>query len=316
MKLKILIPTFNRYDCLYSILRIIEQQIDCKYLDSVEILIADNSKSDYRSHNKNMRIRLDEMICSSNLRVLIEDSGENIGLVNNALFCLRMVEYGEYFLWHGDDDILPAGYINFILRTISEKANETALFYVTGIKREHDYSIFTKIIDNKSDCLRVSEHSVVFENRLDASLYSSQLTGACCIKDPFCVDEFASNINPNLYLFIGLTFYCSKNANKIYEIKSNKVVFKSNEKDWSYGSYHLIDQALMNYQMDFNRLNLLDRIEANRVVFEYFFFQLGLKRCLPIFVKMNMPAAPFCKTEKIAAFMSVFNILFKRFVNG
>jgi len=116
------IPTYNRADRLR---RAVESLLSSTY-SNLEIIISDNASSD---HTQQVCTEL----CNRNGNIRYFRHSFNQGPTKNFEYA-RSQATGKYFLWHGDDDHLEAGYIK---ACVTELENDFSLILVSGIAAYH-----------------------------------------------------------------------------------------------------------------------------------------------------------------------------------
>lgn len=111
--ISICIPTWNRAKCLDRSLQSIQQQMNERLYEEVELLVSDNCSPD----NTEEIVRKYQ---SQGVKIRYVKNKENIGGNNNFLQCMHLA-IGKYILLLSDDDILAQASIPFIVETLKKK---------------------------------------------------------------------------------------------------------------------------------------------------------------------------------------------------
>ena len=115
MLLEILIPTFNREEDLKKNLNILANQIQkIPEVHEIRVIISDNASTDGTiSSVEALRVNFPT-------ELIFLQSSENMGLEKNAVKILSNAK-AEWVMFLGDDDFLPDGYIEFVIKTIKNE---------------------------------------------------------------------------------------------------------------------------------------------------------------------------------------------------
>jgi len=107
--LSICIPTYNRADLLYDLLRCLSLEI-APYCDDVELIVSDNCSTD---HTANI---IQEM--SQRVKIQYNRNSNNLGFASNVKILVEQLATGEFCLIVGDDDLVRRGMVEKVLKTI------------------------------------------------------------------------------------------------------------------------------------------------------------------------------------------------------
>jgi glycosyltransferase involved in cell wall biosynthesis len=121
--LSISIPTYNRVSMLKSTLPLLMSQIDRHGLhEEVEIVISDNCSIDGTEDY------LKSLLALNKYRLVYNRNSENQGVIKNIL---KLVECssGKYWMFYGDDDVVPEGALLALLENFKEHANYPAYMF-------------------------------------------------------------------------------------------------------------------------------------------------------------------------------------------
>ncbi len=99
------------------------EQIDEDNLhELVEIVISDNCSVD------NTKQLVDKAIAKGKYRIVYNCNAQNLGVIKNIL---KLVEFstGKYWMFYGDDDIIPAGALKKLITGFNDHAEFSAFMY-------------------------------------------------------------------------------------------------------------------------------------------------------------------------------------------
>lgn len=142
--LSILIPTYNRVKYLKIMLNSVITQIERDNLTSqVEVIISDNASDDGTKDYM-------QSLSAEKSYITYSRNEKNIGVVKNIIRLFELTT-GKYWMFYGDDDIIPDGAIAKVIKVLDENPDiPLTIFAQVG---------YTGIKDNK----RVSIHEAVSE---------------------------------------------------------------------------------------------------------------------------------------------------------
>ena len=166
-RLSICIPTFNRLNYLKDGLNAIMQSPS---LERIEICISDNHSTDgTREYIENLK-RQDGV----NLRY--KSQLKNIGIDGNMLSAIDMAK-GDYIYPLGDDDFLPVGSIEAILKEIEEK---TDLLILNGWHTDAWLMPLRKHLSVNLTCQVINKPELGFQLFWDKMPFGSFLASRHC----------------------------------------------------------------------------------------------------------------------------------------
>lgn len=123
MLLEILIPTFNREEDLKKNLNILASQIQkISEPHQIRVIISDNASTDSTVSS------VEALRGNFPSELVLLQSPENKGAENNVVKILSNAK-AEWVMFLGDDDFLPDGYIEFVIKTIKKKKRKCRLYY-------------------------------------------------------------------------------------------------------------------------------------------------------------------------------------------
>jgi glycosyltransferase involved in cell wall biosynthesis len=165
------IPTYNRADRLR---RAVENLLGGTY-SNLEIIISDNASPDHTQ-------KVCAELCERNSSIRYFRHPVNQGPTKNFEYA-RSQARGKYFLWHGDDDYLGAGYIK---ACVAELEKDSSLILVSGVaayhRGNHEVTHYGKITRPESSLplLRALTYLLFVEdNAIFCGLYRLKAVSEC-----------------------------------------------------------------------------------------------------------------------------------------
>jgi glycosyltransferase involved in cell wall biosynthesis len=119
----ITIPTYNRSHLLKKTLVQLFKEIDDHNLHGeVEIVISDNCSTDNTTEIVN------EYITKSKYRIVYNRNEQNLGVIKNIL---KLIDFsnGKYWMFYGDDDVIPTGNLKPIVENFKTQGRYSAFMY-------------------------------------------------------------------------------------------------------------------------------------------------------------------------------------------
>jgi abequosyltransferase len=242
----ILIPTYNRYSNLQKNLRLLDAQFAMDSLfDKYRVLISDNCSPDDSFE------RLLALLPSLNLNCKVFRQSANCGLEKNSLFLLSESS-ADFFLYLGDDDYLPSGYLKYLYQKVNLTPGLACI--IPG------YSVLNT--DGSVTSGRRSrperQYPPGFITTLALSHYGHQLSGILCRRDGIFERYTANKDLRNLYPFIYFVAFNALRGTVIYSPFYSVTITVGNIKDWRYDNSGLLTDVAKNYKILYPR-NVLNR---------------------------------------------------------
>lgn len=235
----ILIPTYNRAEFLKKNILILDRQIKERNLGNYyKILVSDNNSED------NTWDVIGELKNEVQVELEIFRQEKNIGLEPNAVFLLGK-SHAEYVMYLGDDDYLPDGYLDFVVKIIQEENAECVIpgfsgLYSDGSVKPARYSDF-----------EIKRYESGFDTVCEISNFGHQLSGLVTRRRSL-YEEYTKEENyRNIYPFIFFVTYCMLNGVTYYAPKYQVLVSQNNSKDWRYDASGLLLDIFRNYKIAF-----------------------------------------------------------------
>lgn len=239
MKLNILIPTYNRGTDLVYNLQLLLNYIQKNSLDNVSIILSNNCSTD------NTMTVLAQFSLTYPKIIQVYEQSQNIGLENNALFCLEQAT-ADFVMYLGDDDYIDERYLLAILKAIENIKELTCVIpSFVGILPNK------QIIPNSGRDIGLS--SQLYEKGFSSCRINShrghQLSGLVFKREGLLSAYREAGVN-NLYPFIFFVAYTALNG-KVYHITDYPVKVTQvpqSKKDWGYGEDGLLNDIFDNYK--------------------------------------------------------------------
>jgi glycosyltransferase involved in cell wall biosynthesis len=136
--LSILIPTYNRVKYLKIMLNSVIIQVERDNLTSqVEVIISDNASDDGTKDYIGS-------LSSEKPFIRYSRNEKNIGVVKNIIKLFELTN-GKYWMFYGDDDIIPEGALVKVIKVLSENPDIPLTIFAqrgyTGIKENKKISV-------------------------------------------------------------------------------------------------------------------------------------------------------------------------------
>lgn len=244
-KIDILIPTYNRARPLKKNLQLLASQIaEGNLFDEVQILLSDNASTDGTIDV------LRESEANSNIRTKVYWQEENLGLEKNAIFLLGKSS-AEFVMFLGDDDYLPAGYLEYLVQSINKIDNLGAI--IPGNSSLHADG---RLIVARAGKKPVEEYGASFMTSLKLSKFGHQLSGLLLRRDGLYDDYCARPEYRNIYPFIAfLTWNCLRGM-ILYASRYQVSITVFNSRDWKYDASGLLTEIFKNYHLVYGRYSV------------------------------------------------------------
>ncbi len=236
----ILIPTYNRAEFLKKNILMLNRQINERNLGNYyKIIISDNNSKD------NTWDVIGEL--KNEVQVEIEKfrQVENIGLEPNAVFLLEKSR-AEYVMYLGDDDYLPDGYLEFVVKIIQEENAECVIpgfseLYSDGSIKPARYSDF-----------EIRRYEPGFDTVCKISNFGHQLSGLVTRRESLFEEYTKEEKYRNIYPFVFFVTYCMLQGVTYFVPKYQVLVSQNNSKDWKYDASGLLLDIFRNYKIAFS----------------------------------------------------------------
>ena len=236
----ILIPTYNRADFLKKNILILDRQIkEGDFGECVQIVVSDNRSDD------NTWAVITDLKKNVNVKIKTFRQVDNIGLEPNALFLLKESQ-AEYVMYLGDDDYLPDGYLDFVVRTIKE--NNASCIIPGFSKLFLDGSISPERYAN----FEIQRYDAGFDTVCKLSNFGHQLSGLIIRRESLYEEYMKEEKYRNIYPFIFFVTYCMLRGVTYYAPKFQVLVSQNNSKAWRYDASGLLPDIFRNYSIAFS----------------------------------------------------------------
>lgn len=234
----ILIPTYNRANCLIENIKSIEKLIEKENLaGSFSIIVSNNNSSD------DTQERLEDIAKTITTKISIHNQTENIGLEKNAVYVLSK-STSKFVMYLGDDDYIPDGYLSYIVNKIATEPNLATI--IPGFSALHVNGAITPA---RSESFDFKRYKPGYGTALKISSLGHQLSGLL-LKREGLIENYTKYFElRNLYPFIYFVTHTSLTGVSIYAPKFQVLVSQDNSKDWKYDRSGLITDALKNYKI-------------------------------------------------------------------
>ena len=234
----ILIPTYNRAPFLIKNILLLDEQmvVDC-ITDRFRILVSNNCSTD------DTRATLESVENNIKVKLKTYEQDSNIGLEKNAIFLLGESD-AEFIIYMGDDDYLPNGYLKFIVETIDNDTEVTAI--IPG---------FSSLCSDGSTVLaryasfEIKKYPPSFEAALEVSSFGHQLSGLFFKRDAMLENYLRSESLRNIYPFIFFVAFNNLRGTTYYVPRFQVLVNQGNKKDWQYDDSGLLVEILKNFKI-------------------------------------------------------------------
>lgn len=149
--LSILIPTYNRANCLDNCLNSIFSQIDEEISKKIEIIVSNNASVD------NTEEIMKKYMKYENVDYKYSSNETNINMDGNFYKLINQGK-GKYCWLLGDNEFLLDGSLTYILSNIENFGNEVGLFYLNNSDRKEEL----KFYNNPNKFLRRVNYMITF----------------------------------------------------------------------------------------------------------------------------------------------------------
>lgn len=237
----ILIPTYNRANCLKNNVLLLNKQINKNNLhQQFRIIVSDNHSTD---DTQNI---LSEIKDNISVQFFAYRQDTNIGLEPNALFLLGKAT-SEHVMYVGDDDYIPEGYLNFVVEKIN---NEAVHCIIPGYS---DLLPDGTIRPVRHATFSYKKYEPGFSTVCKISHYGHQLSGIVTKRAGLYEAYIEREENRNLYPFIYFVTHCMLRGPTYYAPQYQVLVSQGNAKDWRYDDSGLLTDVFKNYKTAFHK---------------------------------------------------------------
>lgn len=238
--LDILIPTYNRsIDLVYNLSIIEDIVVKGEWNDRVSIIVSNNCSTD--TTDSDVR----KFINKSSLNIIYYVQKSNIGLENNALFCLEKAD-ADYVMYLGDDDYLNFEYFKKVMNGIDEIDNLGCILPSRiGITPSKELlSPMNRGIDYKS---KLYEPGV--KSSIENAHRGHQLSGVVLLRNGL-YEAYRDKGVSNIYPFIFMVAYTALKGRLLHITEYPLKITQpgQDKKDWGYKDDGLISEIFDNYK--------------------------------------------------------------------
>lgn len=263
--IEILIPTYNREKDIDKNLRQLIDEITINKLENdIAILVSNNCSTD------NTKSSIENIKNSTMIDIKAYHQNENIGLEKNAIFLLEHATT-PYIMFLGDDDFLPLGYLNYILKKLKKEKNLKCILpglsslYANGDK-----------VDARIENFDEKYYRGSFDTVAKLSHLGHQMSGVL-LKRENLLDLYREKPSlQNIYLFIYFVSYNILYGDTIYIPEYKILVSVDNQKDWKYDKSTLVSEVFKNYKILYPH-NYLKRNYLNIMFLYKQIWRLGIE---------------------------------------
>jgi len=303
----ILLPTYKRCVFLEKNLELLFKQINKYNLNEYFVI----SVSDNCSGDQTLEV-LNKLKKDSPVTLNVYENKNEIYIENNQILPLRK-SMGDYFMYLGDDDYLPDGYLKYVVDEI--KSDENLLCIIPGFSGLYEDGSIKKI---RYSSFESKKYNKSFFSVLANSSYGHQLSGLVFKRDNLLDSYTKENSNRNMYFWIYFIGLSALNGSVIYSPIHQVLVSQSNSKYWKYDESGLLIETLKNYKILFpnSRLKRLLaslvfsvkhswrlRVGFNLLDASRAFFHIVRSKDVDMAFKLSLLGLyPYCYCEKIIKF--------------
>lgn len=234
--LEILIPTFQRAECLKKNLEQLcdsIRNIDC---NKISIYISDNCSQDHTQ-----QVVLDVQRNNPEIIINYQRHDHNIGLEPNVVSLMGRAT-SKYVMWLGDDDYLAPGYLKFALESVSSKTEIGCI--LTGTQ---DLLADGTIKEGRQEAFDLKPFDKGYETVYCISHLAHQMSGIVLFREGL-LDSYLDKTNyRNPYLFIYWSAKALFDRGGIYAPTYKTTITTFNSKDWGYNKVGLLDEVFKSY---------------------------------------------------------------------
>lgn len=318
VSLDILVPTFNRVECLVKNLRLLDGQIlSLKDKSAVRVIVSNNASSDSTAQ------ALEFLKGELSYELVAYNQKENIGLEPNALFLLE-ISGARFIMFLGDDDFIPDDYLRFIFETLENETDVGCI--IPGFSGLYPDG---KIKPARNAHFEIKKYNKGFLSLIKISDYGHQLSGLVTKREGLYEAYTKDSENRNIYPFIFFVSYCIERHSTYYSPKYQVLVSQGNSKDWRYDASGLLVDVLKNFKIiypnsKFKRLLLSSafaskqswrlRVGKNPMNAVLAFFHLIKAKDVDLLFKFSLLGLyPYCYVKKVVEVLA--NKIFLRAEN-
>jgi len=234
----ILIPTYNRAEYLQKNIEWLETLATEEEIShKLHLVISNNCSTDDTDSV------LEATSSLSNLHITTYSQEENIGLERNVVFLLEKAT-SKFIMYLGDDDLLPRGYLSFVLSKIDTEPDVSAIIPGTSALY-HDGS--TKV--QRKESFDIEKFKRGFRTCLRLSHLGHQLSGILVARSEILETYGPSIEHRNIYPFIYFLSFNILRGSTYYAPVYSVLVFHGNAKDWEYDHSGLLTEIFKNYNL-------------------------------------------------------------------
>ncbi|MEB3122931.1 MAG: glycosyltransferase family 2 protein [Snowella sp.] len=234
MLLEILIPTFSREEYLTKNLYLLSKQISMiPPSNDIRVIVSDNASVD----NTVLSVESIQKVFPVDLILL--KSEKNLGGVANVLKLLSFAK-ADWVMFLGDDDFLPDGYIEFVIKVIQSENIGCVIPGFSSLYKDGSTEITREGKELKAQ--------PGFSSVLKLSQFGHQLSGLVVRNNEMMLQTCLANQElRNSYLFIYFVSFNLLRENTIYAPQFQVLVSQGNAKDWAYDDSGLLTEVYQNY---------------------------------------------------------------------
>lgn len=234
--LEILIPTFQRADCLKKNLEQLCKEIKAIDSSAISIIISDNCSQD---ETKLVVEHAQAEHPDITINYYRQDS--NIGLEPNVVSLMSKAT-GQYVMWLGDDDYLAPDYLKFVFNKISKDTILGAI--IPGLQNLYSDGSITK---GRIESFETKECDCGYQTVYDISHLAHQMSGIVLRREGLLDSYLEKEGYRNPYLFIYWTSRALFDHGGIYAPMYKTSITTFNTKDWGYNKVGLLDEVFKSY---------------------------------------------------------------------
>ncbi len=238
MKFQILIPTYNRGETLQRNLIYLLNELKVYGLQSdIGIIVSDNASTDGTFA---ILQNLLPLFSKEGIDFNIYRNEENTGLEANGVQILSYAT-AEYVIWLGDDDFLPEGFLEYVVKTFE---SENIGWMLTGAIAEYSDG-------SRANTYHVDYDEKKFQNGFETIWTVSHIghkMSGLVIKREGVLESYTSKPEwRNIYLYIYFLVHNQVRYPGIFAAKYKVLVNTYNKKDFSYNTIGLLDEVFKSY---------------------------------------------------------------------
>jgi glycosyltransferase involved in cell wall biosynthesis len=236
----ILIPTFNRCESLKKNLLLLNQLAQNEEIGNhFAIQISDNCSTD------DTLTMLAEITKEISLPITVHQQTTNLGGTMNVAFLLAKTN-SDFFMFLGDDDFLPAGFLSYIAHQTAVDKQLSAI--VPGFSSLYPDG---KIIPQRFADFSVKKYPKGISTTKQISGLGHQLSGIVFRSTGIAEQYLAKPELINIYPTVGFLAMATLKGVTHYTPCFQVLVSQGNNKDWRYDESGLVTEIFRNYQIIF-----------------------------------------------------------------